>query len=376
MKELYPCGIINVAAGGNFTAVVTKDGSVFSFGHSEYNQHGANNRSHQDYVDSFYYYEPRKVEILEQIGGSKYNNDSSGVRTATGRVQFLQEIVSRRNIHDRSQAAAAPHPPSPRDSPNSVSKKEIKHIEEQDPQQLRIKSLALGSSFTLAITRSGDVISWGWNDGGVLGQDIATYAAPPGFVRNIGTFATGCRVKQLSAGSKHVVALTESHGNAWAGSFMSVLKSAETGSADCVIHIENRSTSSAAAAVTASIGKYTHIDPKIQQMQFPCHRAMLAARSKYLAGYIKAAEKAALDNNDGILHITLPSFHANTVTVRSLLQYLYLDVIQIPSHKKKEFHNLANDLKIERLLSLLSSGKYYYYLVAELTIITKLLKPL
>lgn len=41
LQEEFPSGIIDVAAGHNFSVVVTLLGTVYSFGHSEYNQHGA-----------------------------------------------------------------------------------------------------------------------------------------------------------------------------------------------------------------------------------------------------------------------------------------------------------------------------------------------
>ena len=40
LQEKFPNGIIDVSAGHNFTVVVTLLGTVYSFGHSEYNQHG------------------------------------------------------------------------------------------------------------------------------------------------------------------------------------------------------------------------------------------------------------------------------------------------------------------------------------------------
>lgn len=41
LVDQFPLGIIDVSAGSNFSAVVTSLGSVYSFGHSEYNQHGS-----------------------------------------------------------------------------------------------------------------------------------------------------------------------------------------------------------------------------------------------------------------------------------------------------------------------------------------------
>ena len=51
----------------------------------------------------------------------------------------------------------------------------------------------------------------------------------------------------------------------------------------------------------------------------------------------------------------LPSAHANTVTVKSLLDYLYMDRIHIVSHKRQELASLAADLHLERLAAILSA---------------------
>ena len=127
---------------------------------------------------------------------------------------------------------------------------------------------------------------------------------------------------------------------------------------------------------------------------FLCHRSVLSVRSHYLCGYIKAHMRelqrnsiqylnynnhhenqhqqnndnnnVSNNNNDIITtSITLPSIYANHITIKALLNYFYTDRIQILHHKKKDFFNLAQDLNIHHLLSILSDQWYqhnhFYY---------------
>jgi alpha-tubulin suppressor-like RCC1 family protein len=73
LHKLYPNGIVDIAAGANFTVTVTNDGKVFSFGHSEYNQHGTGNRSNNDYTDPYFYYTPQEVDFSNNESSIKNN---------------------------------------------------------------------------------------------------------------------------------------------------------------------------------------------------------------------------------------------------------------------------------------------------------------
>lgn len=121
---------------------------------------------------------------------------------------------------------------------------------------------------------------------------------------------------------------------------------------------------------------------------FLCHRSVLSVRSHYLCGYIKAHMREIQrnsiqhlnyynhhenqhqqnnDNNDVSCNndiittsISLPSIYANHITIKALLNYFYTDRIQILHHKKKDFFNLAQDLNIHHLLSILSDQWYQH----------------
>lgn len=61
-------GVVDVAAGANHSVCVLGDGTVYSWGHGEYGQHGAAvSVSSSDLVDAFYFYVPRKVPVEADI---------------------------------------------------------------------------------------------------------------------------------------------------------------------------------------------------------------------------------------------------------------------------------------------------------------------
>ena len=68
LAEECPLGIVDIAAGGNFSMAVSLEGAVYSWGHAEYNQHGVGTAGGSDYVDNFHYFVPRKVRIMTEQG--------------------------------------------------------------------------------------------------------------------------------------------------------------------------------------------------------------------------------------------------------------------------------------------------------------------
>jgi hypothetical protein len=302
ISQLHPKGIVSVGAGANFSVVVTDLGSVYSFGHVEYNQHGTGNESNNDYTDPYYYFEPRMVNISST--------------TTTTNQQHNDEL----------------------NRPHMVS-------------------VSCGAVFTIGMDDAGNLFSWGWNESGVLGHGFNHFAAAALRLTNIGSNFDGCSVKQFVTGSKHVIALVESHSNTWASNFRSLMLNPTY--ADCFVHIDAASSSSSSI------------------VSFPCHKAVLSARSNYFRGYLKAAALdqeeerliATLQNNEysdkfsinealvssSIIHVNLTSKYANSVSMKYLLEYIYLDIVQIPVHKRNEVINLSKDLGMKRLEKILQS---------------------
>lgn len=75
----------------------------------------------------------------------------------------------------------------------------------------------------------------------------------------------------------------------------------------------------------------------------PCHQALLAARSPYLRGIVQAAKQDQSDRNHS-LRLTFSGTSYGSVTLRCLLEYLYLDRCRVPDHKLKEVLTLIKEL--------------------------------
>jgi hypothetical protein len=289
---------------------------MYSFGHSEYNQHGDNTRSNRDYVDAHYYFLPQQV-LIEGTAAAPSTKAKTGWKTPS-------TTGATREVH--------------------------------------IKRISCGANYTVALDDRGDVYSWGWNESGVLGHGVRHFASAPQRIEALGASFDGCRVRALCAGGKHVVAVAEAQGHAWAASFHSILESDRH--VDCVIDIHDAAADLASKYAPGRAQKGSAAQTT-RQTSFPCPGAIRSARSTFLRGYINAALRwqqssdaesdERPDRSGTVLRIALPSAYANAVTVRSLLDYLYLDRVQVASHKREELKLLAEDLGIERL-SLLLSG--------------------
>eukprot|EP01031_Cornospumella_fuschlensis_P027499 gene27499-33210_t len=252
LHAMFPAGIVDISAGANFTAAVTIQGSVYSFGHAEYNQHGSGAESHRDYVDPYHYFEPRKVPI-----------------------------------------------------------------------DAHIVSVHCGAVFTIATDSMGIAYSWGWNESGVLGQGFSHFSSSPQKIVNSAFYAAG-KIAQISCGAKHVLALVTHQGSPWMNAYRHILQ--EPKYFDCVLVTESN-------------------------FSLPCHRCILAARSSYLKGYMQAAQLENMEN--GNLHIYLAGPQYNNITLKALLEFIYLDRLSIPAHKQREVLQISQDLMLGRLEELL-----------------------
>jgi hypothetical protein len=216
----------------------------------------------------------------------------------------------------------------------------------------RIRQISCGSNFTVAVSEEGDVYSWGWNAYGVLGQGKGFLLHEPTKISTLGRLHVDRTVSEISAGSNHVLAVTQSSGNVWAKSFRPLLK-------DPVF--------SDAAIVDETTGT-----------TFPCHRVILAARSTYFRGFLRAAER--MRGNDRLRYeggenpapapapgdgaavtenIYLTTDSANVATIQYLLEYIYTDTLSAPTHRRKQLADLAEFVGISRLAALCRSHLSY-----------------
>lgn len=241
-------GVVDISAGANFTAVVTIQGSVYSFGHAEYNQHGSGAESHRDYVDPYHYFEPRKV-----------------------------------------------------------------------PLDAHIVSIHCGAVYTIATDSLGIAYSWGWNESGVLGQGFSHFSSSPLKIACSSFYAAG-KIAQITCGAKHVISLVTHQGTPWMNPYRHILQ--EPKYFDCVLVTDTN-------------------------FSLPCHRSVLAARCSYLKGYMQAAHAEKIDGD--MLRVYLAGKHYNTVTLKCFLEYVYLDRLAAPAHKRKELLQISRDLMLNHL---------------------------
>ena len=285
LHKYHPLGIGDVAAGGNFTAAVTVEGQVYSWGHAEYNQHGTGSSAATDYIDAFYYYVPRPLTV----------------------------------------EAADPDDP--------------------------ICKLSCGFNFVIGLTRGGDAYSWGWGSYGVLGHGKGHYSAEPARIVSIGPRTSDSRIISVSCGSNHVLAVSAPLGCPWAATYHHLLDNPTF--ADAVILVDG-------------------VDK-----EFLCHRVVLSARCAYFRGYLQAAAKdelrtesssdecdgsqlgdqmlddsAAAPNSRRSTRIILESPNATQATVQALLEYIYLDRVNIAKHKGLQLEALAKEMCLHRLAQL------------------------
>jgi hypothetical protein len=366
-QQNFPMQVTCVAAGANFSAISVQNGEVYSFGHAEYSQHGTGHIATRDYVDPYYYFEPRIVHLP------------------------VREIIVDGSTTTR--------------------------------QPIIVKSIVCGAMFTIAITENGELYSWGWNEGYALGRNIRIFAQAPQRIDKIGKLVGGNdenRLAMVSCGTKHCFVLKEEIGAPRLHAYRRLLSQPEytdlmitideptfligssSTSSNHNIHQQalagrnqkfanqyaallalannnnnnnnNNSTLStmASSSASASASALGNIPPPphplptmsntIIETEFPCHRAIVATRSKYLHGLIATASyyqqkeqssppplSSTATNTTSKVSIHLSGAHYNAVTIHCLLEYLYLNRVHIPSHKKREMILVAKELHLPDL---------------------------
>jgi hypothetical protein len=318
-------GAIDACAGHNFTVCVGICGRVFSWGHAEYNQHGTGGNAASDHVDAFYFYEPRQVNLPEPV--NNYHivaHDGCSVSPASPQSVSMDSLSNKNNLAATTSDSNL-HP--------------------------RIAKVNCGATFTVAIDSFGNAYSWGWNESGVLGHGIGHFGSKPKRIATLGVLTqesagtnnvvVEAPVCEIAAGAKHVIALS-SYGSTGQRNnhyfFRELLEHCPY--ADC--HIKVTDSSSVA-----------HI---------PCHRIILACRSPYLKGYLERfgcdpsphldPEVILETRNNGLIDLSeLPC--ANSITVKALLEYVYMDKVNIAAHKRRQLSELASYLCLHRLVALL-----------------------
>ena len=158
-RTLEGLRIVDIACGDNFSVALSYNGDVYSWGHSEYNQHGQGSHASSDYTDPFHYFVPRIVEKI-----------------STGMLPDHEKIIS---IH-------------------------------------------CGAAFSVGVTNKGNCVSWGWNSGGVLGRGKGIISPEPNYLYSLGPNAGEDRIVDIVAvGSCQVWCSTVLERSLWASNHYS-----------------------------------------------------------------------------------------------------------------------------------------------------------
>jgi hypothetical protein len=185
------------------------------------------------------------------------------------------------------------------------------------PDGIRLVNVRCGQQFTCALDDQGALWTWGFGASGNLGHGMKTTG---NFAQRVESLV-GHVIIQVSAGHKHVLALTAPVGHPFALKNQPSLMSGH----DCEISSTSRDPSGV-----------------------KCHRAIILARCPAIRQYFVDSKRCVL-----------PRSVENRV-LAALLEYLYMDVVRTcPPHRLKDLQELAEDfLALPRLACLCSLQRY------------------
>jgi alpha-tubulin suppressor-like RCC1 family protein len=195
--------VLMVACGFAHTAIVTEDGSVYTFGNGEHGQLGRGDEENQ--------YVPRRVPAAgfngEQIVMVAAGDKHTAALSEAGHVFTwgFGEYGQLGHGNNENQLA-----------PQKVEAGRFALEGESYGQREKIVFIAAGGFHTVAVTARGGLYTWGWNDFGQLGHGDTDSRLVPTLVR-AGAFGApeGGEVVMVSCGGDQTLMVTKD-GSVWA----------------------------------------------------------------------------------------------------------------------------------------------------------------
>lgn len=250
--------VVSAACGAEHTVAITSTGKVFSWGSSEYGQQGS------------------LVGNFEDWGSGNRSGKTQSMNNATPRMldAFAEKVVVQ---------------------------------------------IACGYLHNVALTRDGEVWTWGWGVNGQLGHGNRRYQLVPRAVQTIGE-----EIISVAAGGKHSLAVTCGSATSFAFDFKEL--------------VNNKS--------------YSDLEFRVEGRTISAHKAVLAARCPRLAAEIFFNQRNLGINPAEPLFYPLPAFVKYFPFV-AFLTYIYTDYLpSTKSHLFKDIVQLANYFHVPRLARL------------------------
>ena len=199
--------IVQIAAGGNSSAAVTKDGTLYTWGSNGNGQLGTYSKSDVKYVSIGNDHSAliTKNGSLYMWGNNNYGQLGDGTTTSrTSPIKIMDNVVSA-SVGDRHSAAVTADGSLYTWGYNyygQLGNKTITNSSVPVKIMSNVKTVSLGNLYSAAITKDGSLYTWGYSENGEIGTGSTAYtnSTPTKIMEN---------VIQVELGVNHSAAITE-----------------------------------------------------------------------------------------------------------------------------------------------------------------------
>ncbi|RLN86543.1 hypothetical protein BBJ28_00001485 [Nothophytophthora sp. Chile5] len=296
VEELRGKSIVQISACGFHTAALSEFGEVFTFGEGKFGRLGHNSERNQ-----------AVARFVDALAGKRVKQVACGgfhtaAVTETGEVYTWGGGEHGQLGHG--------------DKVNKTVPTRIESLVDK-----LVVQITCGWSHTVALTDTGEVFTWGNGDHGKLGHNDTTKVTLPKLVDVL----EGKRVISVASYNEHTVALVDPVAMLRA----SMLTSSYVG--DMRQLIDN--------------AEFSDVTFLIEGRAVHSHRAILAARSDHFRAMFSSGMRESHEHEIPLLHTRVPVFLA-------LLEYIYVDSINVEAEMALELFAAADLYTLDRLKGL------------------------